>query len=75
MIAPDSRFLYTAPMLRVYRIEQNTRDRGSEPLVLLDETDTVIRVGQSVRVLIDIALEELGADQVIHANERWELEQ
>jgi len=61
-------------MKRVFRVEQNSRDRGGEPLVLLDETDTVIRVGQSVRVLIDLALEELGADTVIHANERWELQ-
>jgi hypothetical protein len=59
---------------RVFRVEDNPRNRGNEPLVLIDDTDTVVRVHDTPRVLIDIALETLGADVVIHGAERWELE-
>jgi hypothetical protein len=51
---------------RVFRIEQNTNDPGGVPLILIDDTDTVVRTGDRAGVLADIAFDTLGADEVWH---------
>lgn len=51
---------------RVFRIEQNVSDAGGSPLVLIDDTDTVVRTGDRPGVLADIAFDTLGADEVWH---------
>lgn len=61
--------------MRSFRIEDNARDRGSEPLVLIDEqSDEVVRVHQSAEFLVDLAFAELRADVVIHDDEKWRLD-
>lgn len=61
-------------MKRQFHISDNVADRGDSPLVLIDDTGTVVRVGDRSQVLAEIALCELGADEVIHQDQRWELE-
>ncbi len=61
-------------MKRQFHITDNAADRGGSPLILIDDTDTVVRIGDRPQVLAEIALCELGADEVIHEDQRWELE-
>lgn len=39
---------------------------GAKSFVLLDETDTIVRIGPSVEVLADIAFDSLRALEVSH---------
>lgn len=53
--------------LRKFRVEENAGDvDGSAPFALHDDTDQIVRVGSSPRLLSDIAFENLGADEVAH---------
>jgi hypothetical protein len=58
---------------RQFRIIDNMADTGGIPLVLVDDTDTVIRTGDSPRVLADTAF-TLGADEVRHDESHMEIE-
>lgn len=51
-----------------YRIEENAVQRFGDPrsFVLLDETDTVVRIGPSVEVLADLAFDVFRALEVSH---------
>lgn len=51
-----------------YRIEENAIRQFGDPrsFVLLDETDTVVRIGPSVEVLADLAFDVFRALEVSH---------
>jgi hypothetical protein len=51
---------------RKFRIEDNVTGEG---LVLIDETDTVVRVDDKASYLAELAF-SLGADEVAH-NQTW----
>lgn len=51
---------------RVFKIETNVSDPGGSPLVLIDDSDEVVRTGDRAAVLADIAFDTLGADEVWH---------
>ncbi len=51
---------------RVFRVADNVVDEDERyPYVLIDETDTVIRLGQRISELVDEAFDR-GADEVKH---------